>query len=136
MKAQLKKDIVVWGADIPTPRYQPTTEQGRAAQEIFTEAEAKFDDKYRASARKYSLPRQEVEVVQIFDQADIADQYATPTPPGLAASVRGTNFDGEQVETTLALSDLEGIPDDPDRVMKLVKGAIEWNQIRRLFGLT
>ncbi len=135
MKATLKKDIVVWGADIPTTRYEPTTEQGRMAQKIFAEAEEKFDAKYRTYARKFSLPRQEVEVVQIFDQADIADQYATPTPPGLAAYVRGTNFDGEQVETTIPLADLEGVPNDPDHVMNLVKGAIEWNQIRRLFGL-
>ncbi len=136
MKANLKNDIIVWGAGIEIQdKYNPQTSAGKSAAKIFAEKEKTFSKELREYAREFSLPRQQVEVIEIFDQAQHAHEFATPTPSEIVARVRGNNFDGKAVETVIRLSDLENVPNDPNSVMKLVSAAIEWHDLQKLFGL-
>ena len=133
MKATLNKNIVVWGADIEGQRYTPINDSGRIAQESFKKVEIKFDRKYRDYARRFSLPVQEVDVIEIFDQAKHAEQYATPTWSEIVLRVRGINFDGEAIDTVISLSDLEGMPKQ-DVLARIAQASTDWQKIKNLFG--
>lgn len=135
MKAQLKKDIIVWGASgLSNTNINAQTEDGKAFVRAIKEQEKKFDAKYTAYARKHSVPAQEVDVIRIYDQAEVAKYYSTPTWHEIVALVSATNFDGEIVEIVVGLTELVGVPDDPNRVMSIVAAGLEWSEIIKLFG--
>jgi len=84
---------------------------------------------------RYALPRQTVEVLEVF--LPPAEEFATPTLPGWCVQVRGRNFAGEPVEVVTSPADLKGelwerletaTPED------VLAAAEEWADLRRLFG--
>ena len=135
MKAQLKKDIIVWGAEgLSNTNINAKSEDGKSFVKAIKEKEKKFDLKYRAYARKYSVPAQEVDVILIYDQA-YSTAYSTPTWHEIVALVSAKNFDGEIVQIVAGLTELVGIPDDPNQVMSIVAAGLEWHEIRKLFKI-
>ena len=136
MEAQLKKDIIVWGAEgLSNTNINAKSEDGKSFVKAIKEQEKEFDPKYRAYARKYSVPAQEVDIIRIYDQAEAAEHYSTPTWHEIVALVSAKNFDGEIVQTVVGLTELVGIPNDPNQVMSIVAAGLEWHEIRKLFKI-
>lgn len=64
--------------------------------------------KTRSILRRHAVPApQDVEVLEIYNQAEVAEDFSTPTPPATVARIRATNFDGEIVEIIVDIKDLE-----------------------------
>ncbi|MDT8899568.1 hypothetical protein QYE77_14985 (plasmid) [Thermanaerothrix sp. 4228-RoL] len=67
-----------------------------------------WDEKTRSILRRHAVPApQDVEVLEIYNQAEVAEDFSTPTPPATVARIRATNFDGEIVEIIVDIKDLE-----------------------------
>lgn len=125
MKALLKSDHIPYGSGLEDwSRMEPKTEASKALVEALKNN--KFTDAERERLRRSALPAQTVEVLNIYDQAEAAHLYATPTPSHLVALVRGMNFDGEEVEVVIAASDLSGMPGDNEFAKRLIEAARQW----------
>lgn len=67
-----------------------------------------WDEKTRSLLRRHAVPApQDVEVLEIYNQAEVAEDFSTPTPSADVARIRATNFDGEIVEIIVDIQDLE-----------------------------
>jgi hypothetical protein len=77
--------------------------------------------------RMFSVPAQTVEVLDIYDQAEYAQMYSTPTWSEIVARVRAKNFDGQTVEIIVSLSDLDiGATFPQETAKNIIVAAQEW----------
>jgi len=108
MRAKLLKDYVGIASGLPYPgRDAMSPAQLEMLDRIRSEYCKRADENLRAYDRKFSVPAQDVEVLDVFDQAENAHLFRTPTPHEIVALIRATNFDGETVETLVSVSDLD-----------------------------
>ena len=141
MKAKLVNNIIAIGSGLENydkDVYQ--TDVGRKFAEILKSKV--FNSNAKKVLRKQSVPAQEVEVIEIYNQKKYEHEFSTPTSDLMVALVSAVNFDNEKVETVVRLSDLifedgnQFIPLDVyAEVRGVVLAALEWNEIKKLFSL-
>lgn len=109
MKAKLLKDHIGIGSGLThlSDTSDMTENARRMRQMMIDEYNRRADSKLKAYDRRYSIPAQTVEVLDIYDQAEYADLFKTPTWSEIVAKVRAQNFDGETVETVVSVSALD-----------------------------
>lgn len=128
MKALLKRNHVSYGSGLEDWKGLAAKAKTEASKALIDALRDKpFSPEEQAVLRRGSLPVQAVEVLDVYDQSEAAHLYATPTPSQMVALVRGVNFDGEQVEIVVALSDLAGIPGDDSFAEKFMQCVAEWH---------
>jgi hypothetical protein len=140
MKAKLANDVIAIGSGLENyDKDIYKTETGRKLAGILKSKSWNLNVK--KALRAQSVPAQEVEVLEIYNQKEHAQKFATPTLDLVVALVRAINFDGQEVTTVVGLSEL--VFEDGNQFISLdeyatargiVLAALELNEIKKLFN--
>jgi len=127
VKALLVKDCVAYGSGLEDWKNLAANAKTEASKALVESLKSNsFTASEQATLRRGSIPAQTVEILDVYDQAEVAHLYATPTLSCMMALVRAINFDGETVEVVVQLSKLAGMPDETDFAKKLIQCAGQW----------